>query len=130
MELAVERLAALAFIVTGLSHIAAPDAWTRFFLDIRARGEAAGLLNAFVHMPLGLLIVCFHWVWSWPAMIVTLVGCALALKGALYFIHPGIAAIGLGHIGEQNGWRFRVAGIFGLLLGLAMGWAAWVNGAF
>jgi uncharacterized protein YjeT (DUF2065 family) len=129
MELAVERLAALSFIVIGLSHIAAPGAWTRFFLDMRARGEAAGLLNAFVHMPLGILIVCFHWVWSWPGLIVTLVGCALTLKGALYFVHPRLAGIGLRHISEENGWRFRVAGVFGLLLGLVMGWAAWVGGA-
>ena len=130
MELAVERLAALAFIVTGLSHIAAPGAWTRFFLNMRAQGEAGGLLNAYLHMPLGLLIIAFHWVWSWPGLVVTAVGCALTLKGALYFVYPRIAELGLGHIDESNGWRFQVAGVFGLLLGLLMGWAAWVNGAF
>ena len=129
MEAGIERLAALSFIVIGLSHIAAPGAWTRFFLDMRSRGDAAGLLNALVHMPLGLLIVSFHWVWSWPGIIVTLVGCALTVKGALYFIHPRIAAIGLGHIDESNGWRFRVAGAFGLMLGLVMAWAAWAGGA-
>lgn len=129
MEQAIERLAAISFILTGLSHIAAPGAWTRFFINMRAQGEAAGLLNACLHIPLGLLIVSFHWVWSWPGAIVTLVGCALTLKGALYFIHPRVAAIGLGHIDESNGWRFRIAGAFGFLLGLAMAWAAWVNGA-
>jgi hypothetical protein len=43
MEVGIERLAALAFIITGLSHITAPRAWTRFFLIMRDQGEAAGL---------------------------------------------------------------------------------------
>ena len=128
MEIGIERLAALCFVITGLSHMMAPGAWTRFFLNMRAQGEAAGLLNAYVHMPLGVLILAFHWVWSWPGIIVTLVGCALTLKGALYFIYPRIADIGLGHITEENGWRFRVAGVFGVILGLIMGWVAWTNG--
>lgn len=129
MEVGIERLAAICFILTGLSHVVAPRAWTRFFINMRAQGEAAGLLNAYLHIPLGLLIVSFHWVWTWPGLIVTLVGCALTLKGALYFIRPQIASIGLGHVSEETGWRFRVAGVFGVLLGLAMGWVAWTNGA-
>lgn len=127
MEIGIERLAALSFIIIGLSHIAAPRAWTRFFLMMRDQREAAGLLNAYVHMPLGLLIVSFHWVWTWPGLLVTLVGCALTLKGILYFLWPQIASIGLGHISEENGWRFQVAGAFGVLLGLALGWVAWTN---
>jgi hypothetical protein len=53
---AIERLAALAFLITGLSHIAAPRAWARFFIALRAQGEIGGFLNAYVHIPLGLLI--------------------------------------------------------------------------
>jgi uncharacterized protein YjeT (DUF2065 family) len=129
MEQGIERLAALSFVITGLSHVVAPRAWTRFFISMREQGEAAGLLNAYLHIPLGLLIVAFHWVWSWPGLIVTLVGCALTLKGLVYFMWPQLASIGLGHIDEANGWRFRIAGLFGVLLGLAMGWVAWTNGA-
>src|SRR5688572_14632897 len=120
MEIGIERLASLSFIIVGLSHIMAPAAWTRFFLNMRAQGAAAGLLNAYVHMPLGLLIVSFHWVWSGPGLLVTLIGCALALKGVLYSLWPErLAAIGLGHVTEENGWKFRIAGFFGVALGLA-----------
>jgi uncharacterized protein YjeT (DUF2065 family) len=130
MEVGIERLAALAFIVTGLSHVAAPRAWTRFFINMRQQGEAAGLLNAYLHMPLGLLIVSFHWVWNGPGLLVTLVGWALTLKGILYFLWPErLAAIGLGHVSEENGWKFRVAGIFGVALGLAIGWIALRGGS-
>ena len=129
MEIGIERLAALSFMIIGLSHITAPRAWTRFFLNMRDQGEAAGLLNAYVHMPLGLLIVSFHWVWSGPGLLVTLIGCALTLKGILYFLWPErLAAIGLGQVGEENGWKLRTAGVFGVALGLAIGWISVVTG--
>jgi uncharacterized protein YjeT (DUF2065 family) len=124
MEAAVERLAALAFVITGLSHIMAPMAWVRFFLHIRAAGEAAGLLNAYVHMPLGLMIVAFHPVWSGPPLLVTLVGCGLTLKGALYFMWPQLADRSMAMVSEERAGRFRIAGFAALMLGLAMGWIA------
>lgn len=122
MEAGIERLAALAFIITGLSHIAAPSAWVRFFTNLRAAGGAAGLLNAYVHMPLGLLIVAFHPVWSGPALLVTLVGWALTLKGAIYFLWPRLAERSLAAVSEERAWQFRLAGLAALLLGLAIGW--------
>lgn len=47
MEAAVERLAALTFLVTGLSHLLAPRAWVRFFERVAAQDEAAGIWNGF-----------------------------------------------------------------------------------
>lgn len=124
MEAAVERLTALAFIITGLSHIAAPRAWTRFFIQMRERGDAGGFLNAYVHIPLGLVIVAFHWVWTWPEITVTLIGCALSLKGTLYFIWPGLAQRSMARLGEDQAWRFQIAGFLAVLLGLWVGWIA------
>ena len=124
MEIGIERLAALSFIITGLSHIAAPRAWVRFFSNMRAAGEAAGFLNAYVHIPLGLLIVAFHPVWSGPGLLVTLLGWALTLKGTIYFVWPQLATRTLAHATEDRAWQFRVAGFVSLLLGLAIGWIA------
>ena len=77
MEPAIERLAALAFIVTGLSHLLAPRAWVRFFERVAAQGEAAGIYNGLLHLPLGLVIAAFHPVWQGPGLVVTLiVACA------------------------------------------------------
>jgi uncharacterized protein YjeT (DUF2065 family) len=123
MELGIERLTALAFIVTSLSHITAPRAWVRFFLDMRSRGpEVAGLLNAYVHGPLGFLIVAFHPVWSGPGLLVTLLGCALSLKGSLYFIWPTLSERSFARISAERAWQFRAAGVPMLALGLTIGW--------
>lgn len=128
MEIGIERLAAMAFIVTGLSHIAAPGAWLRFFTLLRNQGEAGGFINAFIHIPLGLLILAFHQVWHWPGLLVTLVGCALTLKGLLYFVAPGLALKSMARVTDERAWQFRIAGVVALLLGLAIGWISLANG--
>ena len=124
METGIERLAALAFIITGLSHIAAPRVWARFFIGMRERGEVGGFLNAYVHIPLGLLILAFHPVWRGPGLIVTLIGCALTLKGTLYFLWPALALRSMAHVSEAGAWKFRVAGVPAVALGLLIGWIA------
>ena len=118
----IERLTALAFIITGLSHIAAPRAWARFFVEMRDERAVPGFLNAYVHIPLGLLIAAFHPVWSGPGLLITLIGWALVLKGTLYFLWPGLAARSMAHISEEKAGGFRIAGSFALALGLAAGW--------
>ena len=124
VETGIERLVALAFVITGLSHLTAPRAWAQFFIAMRERGAHGGLLNAYVHMPLGLLIVAFHPVWSgWP-LVVTLIGCALTFKGALYFLWPALALRSMAHVSEERADDFRIAGVFALALGLLCGWIA------
>jgi uncharacterized protein YjeT (DUF2065 family) len=118
----IERLTAIAFIVTGLSHIAAPRAWARFFVGLREKGEIGGLINAWIHFPLGALILSFHWLWSWPRLLVTLLGCGLALKGALYFIRPGLARRGLAHVSEEKAGGFGLIGLVSVALGLVSLW--------
>jgi len=126
MQIAVERLAAIVLLLTCLSHITAPAAWAALFERIHARPETAGLANAAIHLPLGLLIVAFHDVWRWPELVVTLIGYALLLKGALHLLFPSLAQHTLKFSGEgaQAERRYRVAGALMLPLALAVGWIA------
>jgi uncharacterized protein YjeT (DUF2065 family) len=120
----VERLTALAFIVTGLSHVAAPRAWARFFVAMRESAPVPGFANAFVSLPLGLLILAFHPVWSGPGLIVTLIGCGLTLKATLYLLVPSLAQRVLAHVSEERAAGFRIAGVAAVGLGLWIGWIA------
>lgn len=122
LAIGVERLTAIVFVVTGLSHIAAPRAWARFFMAMRDRSAVPGFLNAYVHGPLGFLIVAFHWLWTWPAILVTLIGCALALKGAIHFVRPQLALKTMARVSEEKAGEFRIAGFGALLLGAVIFW--------
>lgn len=122
MDAAIERLTALAFVITGISHLTAPRAWAAFFIGLRERGEAGGLLNGWVSLPLGLLIVAFHPVWSGAGLLVTLIGWALTLKATLYFIWPGLALKSLAHVTPERAGGFRAAGAVAIALGVAIWW--------
>ncbi len=124
LTVGIERLTALAVIITGLSHITAPHAWARFFIDLRERGETAGFINAFIHIPLGLLIVAFHSVWTWPQATVTMVGWLLTLKGSAHFLGPRLTQRTMAHINEGNAAQFRYVGIVSVASGLFIGWIA------
>lgn len=128
MELAIERMVALSLLVVGLSHILAPRAWAHFFIELREKGESASLINAFIHFPLGALIVGFHQVWHGAPIIVTLLGCAWTLKGALYFVFPRWGLKMLGRVREERPLDFVIAGSVFVLLGGVLG--AHLLGAF
>lgn len=122
MDIAIERLTALALIVTSLSHITAPRAWIRYFSQMRARGDLAGIQNAFIHLPLGLIIVSFHWVWSWPGLLTTLVGCGLTLKGTLHALYPPLTQRTMKLVDPDKAWRFQLAGAVMLVPAVAIFW--------
>jgi hypothetical protein len=126
VEAGVERLAALVLLLTCLSHITAPAAWTALFEKI-ARSDAPGLATAAIHLPLGLLIVAFHNVWSGPAMVFTIIGWALLVKGTLHLLFPAVArrSLAIPGSGEQAERRYRLAGVIMTPLTFALVWLAW-----
>ena len=126
MENGIEKLAALVLTLTCLSHITAPRAWAILFERIRAGGETAGLANAAIHLPLGLLIVAFHPVWSGWGLLFTLIGWALLLKGSLHLMFPSLAqrTLQLPGKGTEAESRYRLAGLLMLPLALLLLWIA------
>ena len=117
MEIAVEKLTALFFFVTGLSHIVQSRVWVRFFIMLREKGEVGSFFNALIHFPMGAFIVAFHNVWhGFPAILVTIIGWGLTIKSTIYFLFPRQGLKMLGTISEERAWQFVVAGIFSVLL--------------
>jgi hypothetical protein len=121
MEISVQKLVAIFFLVTGLSHILQPRVWVQFFIMLREKGEVGSFVNAFIHFPLGAFIVAFHQVWhGLPGMLVTLVGWGLTIKGAIYFLFPRLGVRMLGVVAMERAWHFVVAGIF------SVAFAVWI----
>jgi uncharacterized protein YjeT (DUF2065 family) len=116
VEASVEKLTALFFLVTGLSHIFAPRAWVRFFIMLREKQEVGSLLNGLVHFPLGAFIVAFHNVWHGMPMLVTAIGWGLVLKSTIYFVYPRHGVKMLSTIKMERSWHFVVAGVFSVVL--------------
>ena len=116
MESAIQKLAIVTFFVIGVSHIFQPRAWAKFFIDIREKGSTGAFITAFIHFPLGALIVVFHNVWRGAPIILTLIGYALALKSVIYFVFPKRGLKSLSRVSLERSWEFVAAGIFSVAL--------------
>ena len=120
MQIAIEWLVALCFLVVGFSHILQPRAWAEFFIRFRAKGAVGSLELGLLHLPLALLIVAFHNVWRGMPLLVTLLGWAQLLKSFLYLAFPRHGLRMLGYVSVEKSWRFVVGGLFSIALGLAI----------
>ncbi|MEW6737670.1 MAG: hypothetical protein AB1489_40695 [Acidobacteriota bacterium] len=117
MELAIQKIAIISFFLIGLSHIIQPRVWAEFFIDIRNKGESGSFINAFIHFPLGVLIVGFHDVWQGIPMILTLIGYGLVLKGLIYFVFPKRGLKTMSRVSIERSWEFIIAGVVSIGIG-------------
>ncbi len=111
MEQATQVFAAVLFLAVGVSHLLQPAAWVAFFQRLAERGRAGALLEGFLYLPFGALIVGFHNVWVWPDVLLTLIGWAQVLKGSLRFVAPEAGLRAMRMISLDRLWQLRVAGV-------------------
>lgn len=111
MEVAIEKLAIVSFFVVGLSHIFQPRVWAQFFIDLRSKGETGSFINAFIHLPLGALIVAFHNVWQGIPIILTLIGYGWVLKSLIYFVLPSYGLKSMSRVSLEKSKGFVIAGV-------------------
>lgn len=117
----VQLFVALQSSVIAVSHIVQPGAWVDFFVWLRGKGHAGVFANGFLALWFGALIVAFHPVWSGPAIVITLIGWAQVLKGAIAFVMPSLSMRGFERVSHERRHEFVIAG-FGLA---AIGAVCW-----
>lgn len=110
MEEAVEKLAIICFLLTGISHIFQPKIWVKFFIKLREMGDIGVFVNGFIHYPLGAIIVAFHNVWTGIPLVLTLIGYGLLLKGLVCFVFPALAIRSLDRVSLERSYEMVVAG--------------------
>jgi len=110
MELAIQKIAAISFLVIGLSHVIQHRAWAEFFLHWKEEGVVGVFYTAFLHFAFGAFIVGFHNVWSGIPVVLTLMGWGWVLKGLIYFLYPRHGLRVLGRLRIERSWEFAVPG--------------------
>ena len=111
MERAIQLIAALNFLLMGLSHITAHKEWAEFFILLRSKGAAGNFFNALLTLAMGSLIVGFHNVWTGLPMLLTILGWLYILKSALYLLFPRIGLRSLERISLEKSRKFIAAGV-------------------
>lgn len=125
MERAVEVLAAVQFAVIGLSHAVQPRAWAEYFIGLRERGDAGVFVVAFLSLWFGSIVVAFHNVWSGIPAVLTFIGWAQLVKGAVYFTVPSFGAHRMQMVSLERAWVFVPGGVVFLILAGLLGFHLW-----
>jgi hypothetical protein len=117
MEVAIEKLAVICFFLIGISHIVQPRAWAEFFIQLREKGTTGSFINAWIHFPLGALIVAFHNVWHGIPAVLTTMGYGWVIKGFIYFVFPGYGLKVMRQVSVERAWYFVAGGVVMVTLG-------------
>jgi hypothetical protein len=117
VEKAIQFFAAVNFLVIGLSHIFQRSAWVEFFAKLHSLGKLGPFAEGFLYLNFGALIVSCHNVWTFPAIILTLIGWTQVLKGLLRFVAPAAVLRIYERMRPERAWQIQAAG--GVLIALS-----------
>ena len=110
LELAIERVAALFYLIMGISLMVRPKIWLNYIDEIQ-KDKPTPNAYALVHLLLGLVIIVFHNIWSFdPSVIITFVGYGVVLKMVIFLLFPKFL-IGLTPKGAQLTKSVRIEGV-------------------
>lgn len=109
-ETRVQIIAIVCMMITGMSHILRPRAWVEFFLWLRSHGDSGVFANAFLHLPLALVIVVFHPRWVGIPAVLTVLGWLWLMKAATYFLFPRVGMAGMNFVSYERQTHFVAAG--------------------
>jgi len=121
----VQAVIAPCFLLMGLSHLAQPQLWVRFFETLRQTGLAAAIIPIYT-LPFALVLVVGHnlWVWDWP-LALTIAGWGMLIKCAIYLLITGVTDRVLVTNMAKAARSFQIAGAVMVLFGGVITWQPW-----
>jgi hypothetical protein len=121
----VQAVVAPIFLLIGLSHLVQPRLWVRFFEVVQRTGVAALIIPMYT-LPMGLVLVVGHnvWTWDWP-LFLTVCGWGITIKSALYLLAPAAAERMLAKNIAKSPRSFQIVGAIMAVFGGILTWQAW-----
>lgn len=122
LERAAEIFMVINFAVVGLSHVAQPRVWVEFFVVLRSLGHVGAFLNGMLSLLVGSIIVALHGEWHGISAVVTFIGWAQVLKGAVSLVFPALGMRGLLRVSAERAWEIQAGGAVFLAISAAIAW--------
>ena len=116
MEQAIQFFTSVNFFVIGLSHIFQRSVWVVYFAKLHSLGRLGPFTEGFLYLNFGALIVSFHNVWTFPEVVLTLIGWTQVLKALYRFTAPSKVLRLYERMPPERAWQIQVAGGFLLAL--------------
>ena len=124
---AVEWFALITCAVMGLSHLLRPRDWADVFARLHRLGTPGAFINGAISLYPGAAFVAAHPVWTGPPAALTVLACALVLKGAVCFLAPAAALRSMERGATDTGRKFRAGGVLMLAFSGFLGYVLWTR---
>ena len=112
----IEKVAAVFFLIVGLSYLLNARVWVEFAKSLLSEPQRM-LPVLWVTLPIGLIIIFVHNIWTGWSIIVTLIGWVLTIKSAFYLLFPQIVKVFSGLSDEALRRNVLGGGVFMTVLG-------------
>ncbi|MDH7446528.1 hypothetical protein [Aquimarina sp. 2201CG14-23] len=106
----IQIFVAINLFTIGLSHLLQPKIWVDFFKFLHSKGNVGNIFNALLALGMGSIIISFHFIWTWPMILVTLYGLSQLIKGIIYLTFPSIGLNSIGKV-QDKFIKFKWAGL-------------------
>ena len=116
MEREIQVFVAVNFFVIGLSHIFQRSAWVEFFAKLHSLGRLGPFAEGFLYLNFGAMIVSFHNVWTFPEVVLTLIGWTQVSKALFRFVAPAAVVRIYERMRPERAWQIQLAGGLFLML--------------
>jgi len=90
MEQAIVFMAGVNFLILGLSYFFHSDVWIAWIISIQKQKRRGSLIIGMIHLLIGTFILGFHWKWQGIALVLSMVGVFMVIKGTLYMLFPSL----------------------------------------
>jgi len=107
----IQLFVAINLFVMGLSHFMRPKIWIEFFEFLFKKGNIGNIFNAMLALGMGSIILSFHFILTWPMILVTFYGLSLLLKGLIYLTFPTVGLKSIERVNSKTE-KFKWAGLF------------------
>jgi hypothetical protein len=88
MQLQIEKIFGLVFLLVGASHVLHPQRWVDFFTWLRSKTYGAFIVVIYT-LPIAVILVALHNEWKpAPALFLTFAGWIMLVKCVVYALYP------------------------------------------
>lgn len=115
----IQIFVALNLFVVGLSHFLQPKIWIEFFEFLHQKGNVGNIFNALLALGMGSFIISFHFIWTWPMILVTIYGLAQLTKGLIYLSIPQVGLSSIGKVDDKSK-KFKWVGLIMCILSIML----------
>ncbi len=115
----IQFFVALNLFVVGLSHFLQPKIWIEFFEFLHQKGNVGNIFNALLALGMGSFIISFHFIWTWPMILVTIYGLAQLTKGLIYLSIPQVGLSSIGKVDDKSK-KFKWVGLIMCILSIML----------